>query len=215
MAYVSGEKHHNWKGGRSTTGNGYMMVLAPGHKYASQRGYVLEHRYVMEKHIGRYLEPHEHVHHINGNKLDNRIENLVVISHLQHIRNHVGPKGAKWQLLDDEKWMEEQLNNGRNNRQIGKTIGCSEFAVAASFERLGIKAIRHGPQKVKFKELRDKQWIKEKSATMSQTEIARLLGCDRELVRKFQKAHGIVSYFKSKPGPKTKQAQLRKNIEDL
>lgn len=37
------------------------------------------HRHVMEEHLGRCLEPFEHVYHINGDSMDNRIENLIVI----------------------------------------------------------------------------------------------------------------------------------------
>ncbi len=50
------------------------------------------HRLIMEKHLGRKLELSEDIHHINKNKLDNRIENLRVISHKEHSRLH-NPRG--------------------------------------------------------------------------------------------------------------------------
>ena len=37
------------------------------------------HRHVMEEHLGRPLEPTEHVYHVNGDSKDNRLENLIII----------------------------------------------------------------------------------------------------------------------------------------
>lgn len=73
-----GENNFKWKGGR-TTSNGYIYILNPSHPNASIKGYVAEHRFVMEKKIGRYLTREEVVHHINHNKTDNRSENLELL----------------------------------------------------------------------------------------------------------------------------------------
>lgn len=56
--------------------HGYVFVQRPEHPNANNKGYVREHRLVMEQKIGRLLESNETVHHINGNKDDNRPENL-------------------------------------------------------------------------------------------------------------------------------------------
>lgn len=70
-----GRKSHKWKGGKFTTSKGYVMSRSPEHLNACN-GYVFEHRLVMEEHLGRYLLKHETVHHKNGIRSDNRIENL-------------------------------------------------------------------------------------------------------------------------------------------
>ena len=71
-----GARPGNWKGGRYMQ-LGYILVHSPSHPYHTKKGYVFEHRLVIEKQIGRYLQPGEEAHHINKMKDDNRPENLM------------------------------------------------------------------------------------------------------------------------------------------
>ncbi len=75
-----GERGHNWQGGRYVGGDGYVRIWQPDHPFADKKGYVREHRIVMERYLGRVLLPSEIVHHINGDTTDNRIENLMLFS---------------------------------------------------------------------------------------------------------------------------------------
>lgn len=87
-----GSDNPNWKGGKIIDRN-YIYIWKPNHLFATKKGYVREHRLVMEAHIGRYLTKDEDIHHINGNKKDNRIENLELFeSHSDHIKNGHGKK---------------------------------------------------------------------------------------------------------------------------
>jgi hypothetical protein len=83
-----GDKAGNWRGGRRKLKTGYVYVYCLNHPYATKAGYVMEHRLVMEEHLGRYLEPHEIAHHINGIKDDNRIENLQLTDKNRHPAEH-------------------------------------------------------------------------------------------------------------------------------
>jgi HNH endonuclease len=78
---------------RRYDGNGYIVLYMPNHPYAAKNKRVKEHRYVIEQHIGRYLLPQEVVHHKNGIKDDNRIENLELLSNnSEHLRAHHAEK---------------------------------------------------------------------------------------------------------------------------
>lgn len=90
----SGNRSYNWKGGSALRADGYVEVWVSPNDFfypmASMRGYVLEHRLVMAKHLNRHLLSWEVVHHKNGVRSDNRIENLNILKcqsdHLVSIR---------------------------------------------------------------------------------------------------------------------------------
>ena len=83
----SGAKNPRWRGGRRKRPDGYIDCYSPGHPHAD-RNRVLEHRLVMERHLGRYLTPDEIVHHKNEVKDDNRIENLELTDRVGHAKHH-------------------------------------------------------------------------------------------------------------------------------
>lgn len=73
---LSGENQWQWNNGKVIHTKGYILLLKKEHPFSNKAGYIFEHRLIMEKHIGRYLNPEEIVHHKNNNPIDNRIENL-------------------------------------------------------------------------------------------------------------------------------------------
>jgi flagellar basal body rod protein FlgC len=107
MKYL-GNKANHWKGGRCINTQGYVLIYRPSHPFANGRGYVREHRIVMEQYLGRYLEPNEAVHHIDGNKQNNNISNLSLMTRSEHdsyenrkkwtpeMREKVSPLHKEW-----------------------------------------------------------------------------------------------------------------------
>lgn len=68
--------------------NGYICIKSDHHPHVVN-GYVGEHRLVMEKHLDRFLEKNEVVHHIDRNKQNNNISNLQVMTNSEHLKLHI------------------------------------------------------------------------------------------------------------------------------
>jgi hypothetical protein len=90
---IKGNKSHKWKGGRYKNNSGYVLIYVPNHLNAKRDGYILEHRYIWEQ-INGPLKSNEVVHHINGIRDDNRIENLMALTHSKHSSDHVYQRGG-------------------------------------------------------------------------------------------------------------------------
>lgn len=81
----SGENHPGWKGGIEKHNEGYILVYDKGNGYKNK---IFAHRKIMEEHLGRKLESSELVHHIDGNKYNNAIENLKLMTRAEHMNFH-------------------------------------------------------------------------------------------------------------------------------
>lgn len=73
-----------WKIEKIVSKGEYNYAVVKAHPNATSNGYVLEHRVVVENHLNRLLDSSEVVHHLNGDKKDNRIENLEIMTLALH-----------------------------------------------------------------------------------------------------------------------------------
>lgn len=79
-----GKKGCHWQGGRIKDKFGYILIWKPEHPNAKIGGYIHEHRLVMSERLRRPLKSYEYIHHKNGIKDDNRLENLELLIQKVH-----------------------------------------------------------------------------------------------------------------------------------
>jgi len=94
IAKLREEKEKERKSRLILSAGRWFMHAPPGYKgktYIDGR-YVLQYRYLMEQKLGRLLRPGEVVHHINGDRLDDRIENLELMTDKEHSRMHTAER---------------------------------------------------------------------------------------------------------------------------
>ena len=101
------------------TTDGRVKIYVPLHPYSDFKGYVARARLVVEQYIGRFLEPWyiEQVHHINGDKMDDRFENLQIVSPTEHIIIHntvdmsdriCNNPGCKYRDKEQRRWIDNE-----------------------------------------------------------------------------------------------------------
>ena len=128
--------------------SGYTLQYAPYHPYANKRGYVPEHRLLLENKLGRYLEPRkELVHHIDGDRSNNDLVNLKLSNPKDHAIGHIGernPNGIyaclspeftteKYRLYDKDREITQIYTL---NELISKTFRRGKFEYRGKFTGL-------------------------------------------------------------------------------
>lgn len=81
-------------GHKKIRGDGYVAIYYPDYPSSNKNGYVMEHVYVMEQHIGRLLNEDEVVHHKNHIRSDNDINNLQLMTFKEHASLHMKERWA-------------------------------------------------------------------------------------------------------------------------
>jgi hypothetical protein len=121
--FASGEDSPNYSGGKYIDDKGYVRVLKPDHP-KNIRGYTYEHRLVIERYLGRYLQAWETVHHINEIKADNRLDNLFLCSSQEHSALH--KEGNK---MSDENRKKMRDNANKNKPHTKKKNASKIIAI--------------------------------------------------------------------------------------
>lgn len=113
---IVGDKNPCWRGGRSKV-RGYVLIYKPGHPHATygRKNYVAEHILIMEDFLGRHLGENEEVHHKNGNRQDNRLENLELHTKATH-------SGVEMKKRWDKGRMRRVNFNHKRDPKTGKFI---------------------------------------------------------------------------------------------
>jgi len=120
----------------SKVGGGRIAVYVPEHPKANNRGYVLRYRYNMEVYLDRFLDSYEQVHHCNGNKTDDSIENLELILINEHSTLHSSDNGDFSKRKLDYTRIEALRKDGFGYKRIAKCLNYPKGSVRSALSKI-------------------------------------------------------------------------------
>lgn len=207
-----GSRHPRWKGGVTVDKSGYVLRYRPDHPNANIAGYVREHRLVMEGLLGRLLEPHEVVHHRDGNPANNAPENLELFgSNGTHLAETVAGKRPNWSpegkariqaAIDRRKPVlpppQEllKLYKTQTARQIAAQFGCSDGPVRRALREAGATLLP-------YRERCAMKWpspdvVRKLLETMTVPQIAERIGRSWKVLYGWMQRNGVLPPRKAK-----------------
>ncbi len=166
---------------------GYMYVYDPTHPMASKSGKVYCHRYIMAKHLGRFLEAHEVIHHIDHDKKNNQIDNLELTTHSKHAQKH-----AVERYIKPEVKVYKCENCGkvvdacqRKNGKLFYSVECSKNSYKINIVNNKVECTPKKKFDPTFEELQNLIW------SMPATEVAKIFRVSDKAIEKRCKKLGI------------------------
>lgn len=154
--------------------SGYVLEYCPNHPACNARGMVLQHRLVMERHLGRLLSGVEVVHHLNGDPADNRLENLALLQgQSEHIRQHAKGSAKRYSQAFHDALRAAMADESETLQSAAKRLGASPMTIEAALREMG----ETWPSRVVCHKARHaREFVLHTLQTCSRKEACRILG---------------------------------------
>ena len=188
-----------YTGGNIVTYGHYVYELCPKHPMANPWGYVPQHRLIVERALGRFLQSSELIHHKNGNKTDNRLDNLQVVSRAEHQAIHQQLKRLKSHDNMQYSVVKELLEN-HGIKYTAKHFGVVVETLRRHFPELTKNYVRRSPTQIDDPAAIETVKLYAPDNRFGLREVAKLTGISARTIRRICDKNGISWVKKSKVG---------------